>query len=190
MLKQVQESGLFKHVVAFLSSVNSCCRNKLAVGRQNDLPGIAASVCCQGAEILAGKLSSSVGLCCQETCVKSLKTNGDKPVTLVSGTVIDGRNEQGVDVLVPSSQVGDCGCSPSNCIGLYPAGNDILTVLILALPSETWCGIKDEKLSQEVRSLVSTENLPTLLQEEVGLSWSIFISFASLLEEFLLVLIV
>lgn len=169
MLKQVQETGLFKHVAAVLSSLNSCSCNKLPVGQQNELPGIAANVCCQGAEILAGNLSSSVQLCCRETCVKSLKTNGGKPVTLVSGTVIDGRSEQEVDVLVPSSQAGACGCGPSDCVGLHPAANDILTVLILALPSETWSGIKDEKLSQEVRSLVSTENLPTLLQEEVGL---------------------
>ncbi|KAK3193493.1 hypothetical protein Dsin_024803 [Dipteronia sinensis] len=167
VLKQVQESGLFKHVVAFLSSVNLCCRNMLAVGHQSDLPDIAASVCCQGAEILTRKLSSSEGFYCRETCVKSLKTNGDKPVTLVSGTVVDGRSEQGVDVLVPSSQIGDCGCGPSNCIGMYPARNDILTVLILALPTDTWNGIKDEKLSQYIHSLVSTKNLPTLLQEEV-----------------------
>ncbi|KAL5792711.1 hypothetical protein ACOSP7_001305 [Xanthoceras sorbifolium] len=165
VLKQVQDSCLFKHVVAFLSSVNSCCRSMLAVGLQSDLPDIAASVCCQGAEILAGK--SSEGFCCRETCVKSLKTNGDKPFTLVSGTVVDGRSEQGVDVLVPSTQKGDCGCGPSNCIGMYPAGNDILTVLILALPTETWYGIKDEKLSQEMHMLVSMENFPTLLKEEV-----------------------
>lgn len=166
MLKQVQETGLFKHVVAFLSSAALCCRN---MPIQEDLPDIAASVCCQGAEILAGKSGSLKGYCCRETCVRCLKANGDKPVTLVSGTVVDGSSEQGLDVLVPSSQMKpSCrGCSPSNCIGMYPAGNDVLTALLLALPPETWSGIKEEKLLQEIYSLVATENLPVLLQEEV-----------------------
>ncbi|XP_031284381.1 glutathione gamma-glutamylcysteinyltransferase 1-like isoform X1 [Pistacia vera] len=167
VLKQVQETGLFKHVVAFLSSVNSCCRNMPSLGHKDDLPDVAASVCCQGAEILAGKFGSSVRFCCRETCVKCLNTDGDNPTTVVSATVVDGSSQQGVDVLVPSSQMGDCGCGPSDCIGMYPAGNDILTVLLLALPTETWSGMKDEKLSKEIHDLVSTENLPTLLQEEV-----------------------
>lgn len=184
MLKQVQETGLFKHVVAFLSSVNSCCRNMPSLGHKDDLPDVAASVCCQGAEILAGKFGSSERFCCRETCVKCLNTDGDKPITVVSTTVVDGSCQQGVDVLVPSFQMGDCGCGPSNCIGMYPAGNDILTVLLLALPTETWSGMKDEKLSKEIHNLVSTENLPTLLQEEVTtLSWDCFYSFVSVFKK-------
>lgn len=183
VLKQVQETGLFKHVVAFLSSVNSCCKSTSALAHKDDLPDIAAKVCCQGAEILAGKFSSSERFCCRETCIKCLKVNGDKPVTLVSATVVDGSTEQGIDVLVPSSQMEDCGCGPNNCIGMYPAGNDILTVLLLALPTKTWSGIKNEKLSGEIQGLVSTEYLPTLLQEEVFIlllllfKMKIFLSF-------------
>lgn len=169
VLRQVQETMLFKHVVTFLSSVNSCCRSMSVLVHKNELPDIAEKVCCQGARILAGKFDSSERFYCRETCVKCLKANSDKPVTLVSGTVVNGSIEQEVDILVPSSQIGGCGCGPSNCIGIYPAGNDILTVLILALPKETWSGIRDEKLSRQILGLVTTENLPTLLQEEVNI---------------------
>nr|ARV78463.1 phytochelatin synthase 1 [Triadica sebifera] len=169
VLKQVQETGLFKHVAEFLSSSKSCCGNIPILSKEDDLPCVAASVCCQGAEILAGNCGSSRGYCCSETCVRCLKTNGDKPVTLVSGTVVDGPNEQGLDVLVPSRQMklSCCGCDPSNSIGMYPASNDVLTVLLFSLPPKTWSGIKDNKLLLEINTLVSTQNLPVLLQEEV-----------------------
>ncbi|XP_062147543.1 glutathione gamma-glutamylcysteinyltransferase 1-like isoform X2 [Alnus glutinosa] len=169
VLKQVQETGLFKHVAAFLSSTNSCCRNLLPLSHQDDFPDIAARVCCLGAEILAGRSGSSDKYCCQETCIKCLKANGDKPVTVVSGTVVNGKREHGVDVLVPSSRtkLGCCCSASSNYSGIHPASNDVLTALLLALPPETWSGIKNEKLLQEISILVLTENLPTLLQEEV-----------------------
>ncbi|KAF5741836.1 hypothetical protein HS088_TW10G00842 [Tripterygium wilfordii] len=169
ILKQVQETGLFKHVTAFCSSANSCRRNVLRFGLERSLPDIAASVCCQGAEILGGKAGSSDGYCCRETCVRCLKANGDKPVTLVSGTVADGGSEQGLDVLIPSSQMklARCRCGPSDSVGMYPASADVLTVLLLALPPDTWSGIREEKLLQEIDRLVSAENLPSLLQEEV-----------------------
>uniref|UniRef100_A0A5B7AP31 glutathione gamma-glutamylcysteinyltransferase n=1 Tax=Davidia involucrata TaxID=16924 RepID=A0A5B7AP31_DAVIN len=168
VLKQVQETGLYKHVTYHLSSEKSCCRTIPTSGHEDILPVIAASVCCQGAGFLAGSSGSSDVFCCRETCVKCLKANGDKPITVVSGTVVNGNGEQGVDVLVPLSQRKSC-CSsgPVDCTGMHPASNDVLTALLLALPLETWYGIKEEKLLQEICSLVSTENLPTLLQEEV-----------------------
>ncbi|KAG6662793.1 hypothetical protein CIPAW_03G267500 [Carya illinoinensis] len=146
VLKQVQETGLFKHVSAFLSSANSCCRNLPLLSHQDNFPDIAASVCCQGAEILAGISGASV-----------------------SGTVVNGKSEHGVDVLFPSSQMkpGCCCSVSSNYIGIHPASNDVLTALLLALPPETWSGIKNEKVLLEISSLALTENLPTLLQEEV-----------------------
>lgn len=169
VLKQVHETGLFKHVAAFLSSASSCCRHVLALSPKDNFPDIAASICCQGAEILAGRSSFSDEYCCRETCINSLKASGDEPITVVSGTVVNGKSEQGVDVLVPSSQKKlSCCCSTSsNYIGLHPASNDVLTALLLALPYETWSGIKSEKLLQEISSLVLIENLPILLQEEV-----------------------
>ncbi|KAK9281054.1 hypothetical protein L1049_003946 [Liquidambar formosana] len=166
VLKQVQETGLYKHVTEFLSA-NSCFRKTPTSGDEDNLPKIAASVCCQGAEVLSGKSVSSNGYCCQETCVKCFKANGDKPITVVSGTVVNGKSEQGVDVLVPFSQMQLNCCGSGNCTGMHPAGSDVLTALLLALPQQTWSGIKDEKLLQEIYGLVSTENLPTLLQEEI-----------------------
>ncbi|KAF3436123.1 hypothetical protein FNV43_RR23215 [Rhamnella rubrinervis] len=169
VLKQVQDTGLFKHVAAFLSSAkNSPCTN-LTSGDGESLPDIAASVCCQGAQILAGKSGFSEGFCCKKTCVKCLKPNGDKPITVVCGTVVNGSTQQEVDMLVPSSQTNpSCCCNGSKkYMGMHPAGNDVLTALLLALPPETWSGIKDGKLLQEMYNLVSTEGLPVLLQEEV-----------------------
>lgn len=168
-MKQVQDTGLFKHVAAFLSSANSPCRN-LTSGDGESLPIIAASVCCQGAQILAGKSGISEGFCCRKTCVKCLKANGDKRITVVCGTVVNGSTQQEVDMLVPSSRTNpSCCCNGSkNYMGMHPAGNEVLTAFLLALPPETWSGIKDEKLLQEMCNLVSTEKLPVLLQEEVS----------------------
>lgn len=167
VLKQVQETGLFKHVASFLSS--SCSRQQVS-GDGDTLPIIAASVCCQGAEILGGK-PSSAGYCCRETCLKCLKAEDDKPITMVSGTVVNGNSEQGVDVLIPSSSEKLCCiCSKSKYIRVHPASTDVLTVLLLSLPSTTWAGITDEQLLTEIHGLVSIENLPTLLQEEVVIS--------------------
>jgi hypothetical protein len=61
-----------------------------------------------------------------------------------------------------------------SCSGHTSFSSDVLTVLLLSLPSTTWDGITDEKLLREIRSLVSIENLPTLLQEEVLIIFSLF----------------
>jgi len=161
VLKQVQETGLFKHVVSYVS--NSCSRE--SSDDEDALPVIAASICCQGAEIFAGKPWSTAGYRCKVTCMERLQAEDDKSITMVSGTVVNGNTEQGVDVLIPSS----CRKLCSSCsMRMHPASTDVLTVLLLSLPSTTWDGIKDEQLLTEIRGLVSTENLPSLLQEEVG----------------------
>lgn len=168
----MQETDFYKHVTDILSSEKLGCQIKQTLGCKDSLTNIAAAVCCQGAGILTGKTGSSDRFCCRETCVRSYShraTNGDKPVIVVSGTVVNGNGEHGVDMLVPSSQT-DSSCSsfgPCGYSGMHPASNDVLTALLLALPPETWSGIKDEKTLEEVSSLVSTERLHPLLQEEV-----------------------
>ncbi|KAL7587436.1 glutathione gamma-glutamylcysteinyltransferase 1 isoform X2 [Lactuca sativa] len=156
ILKQVQESELYRHVTEFLLSEKSGCNGPLCLGKESSLSDIAASVCCQGAGILEGKReSSSNGFCCGETKVHCLKSNeGEMGVTVVSGKVMNGMSEQHVDMLIPS-------------IGMHPASNDVLTTLLLALPPHTWSGIKDEALLHQINGLVSTETLPILLQEEI-----------------------
>lgn len=169
VLKEVQEIGLYKHVNEYLLSGVPCCKGTPSSTIENSLSDIAASVCCQGAGFLEGNTRSSDGFRCTETCVNSIKANGDKPITVVSGTVVKGNEEERVDMLVPSSPTkrSCCDSDPTSCIGTYPATNDVLTVLLLALPPQTWSGIKDQQLLQEIESLVSVENLSTLLQEEV-----------------------
>ncbi|MCL7049134.1 hypothetical protein MKW94_009022, partial [Papaver nudicaule] len=160
VLKQVRETELFKHVVE-----SPCCRNPPSGIDKDTLPEIAAMVCSQGAEILSGKLGSPDGFCCKSTCV-SLTTNG----TVVCGTVVTGKSQQGVDMLVPYSETNPCGChvsSPCKSKTMHPVCSDILTALLLALPPHTWSGIKDEKLLEEIYGLVSTDKLPRLLQDEV-----------------------
>nr|AFK47465.1 unknown [Lotus japonicus] len=167
ILKQVQRTGLFKHVASFLS--HSCSGHTPTSGDRDTFPVIAASVCCQGAEILGGKISSSAEYCCRETCMKCWKAEDDKPIRMVCGTVVNGNTEQGVDVLIPSS-CGKLSCtcsSTTKSIRKHPASTDVLTVLLLSLPTSTWAGIADEKLLSEIHDLVSIENLPALLQEEV-----------------------
>lgn len=166
MLKQVQETGLYKHVTDLLSVGTSFCRTLSPV---HNLPNIAASVCCQGAGLLAGKTSLLDRFCCRETCVRCYRANGDRPVTVVSGKVVNGNGEQGIDMLVPSLTKHSCSSSLDSCQGMHPDSNDVLTALLLALPPETWSGIKEEKVFQEIHSLISTENLPLMLQEEVSL---------------------
>lgn len=170
VLKQVQEISLYKHMTDFLSSEKSCHKTILTrTEKEDNLPDIAARVCCQGAGLLSGMSGSSQLFCCRETSVKCFKVNGEKPVTVVSGTVVNGSDQQGVEVLVPSSQseLSCCGSGLTSYVGMYPVINDVLTVILLALPTQTWSGIKEEKILQEARGLFSIENLPTLLQEEV-----------------------
>ncbi|CAA3020481.1 Glutathione gamma-glutamylcysteinyltransferase 1 [Olea europaea subsp. europaea] len=169
VLKQVQATGIYKHVTDILSSEKSSCQIKKTVGVRDSLPHIASSVCCQGAGFLTGKLGLADRFCFRETGVRCYTANGEKPVTVVSGTVVNGTGEQGVDLLLPLSHK-EPSCSSAgywSYSGMHPASIDILTALLLALPPQTWMGIKDNKILQDMSSLVSTERLPPLLQEEI-----------------------
>ncbi|CAH2046524.1 unnamed protein product, partial [Thlaspi arvense] len=152
VLKEVHETELFKHISKFLSSV----------GYEDSMTYAAAKACCQGAEILSG--CSSKEFCCRETCVTCVKGPGETAEgTVVTGVVVRDGSEQKVDLLVPSTQV-DCECGPE---ANYPDGNDVFTALLLALPPQTWSGIKDQALMHQMKQLISMASLPTMLQEEV-----------------------
>ncbi|XP_051143617.1 glutathione gamma-glutamylcysteinyltransferase 1-like isoform X2 [Andrographis paniculata] len=171
VLKQVQETGLYKHITSILSSSDSLAlrSGKQSLSQSDSFANMAANICCQGAGILTN--NSGDKYCCLETCVRCYRaTSDDKHVTVVSGMVVNGNGKQGVDVLVPSSSSSSESCcnhdKPSGGL-LHPASNDVLTALLLALPPHTWYGIKEKRVLEEISCLVSAENLPSLLQEEI-----------------------
>lgn len=106
---------------------------------------------------------------------------------IVSGTVALNGTEQGVDVLIPSTaQLEHPPCcmkgenslkhppccmngenSPTNWLQTYPASKDLLTILLLALPRDTWQEIQKKELREEIYHLISTNNLSNGLKEEV-----------------------
>ncbi|CAN1192916.1 Glutathione gamma-glutamylcysteinyltransferase 1 [Linum perenne] len=102
----------------------------------------------------------SRGCCRVETCLRDLKSSA---MGVVNGS-INGREWSENELRNPV-------CDQSNLTDNYPAGTDVVTALLLALPPETWCGIRDEKLVKEIRTLVSTEHLPVLLHDEVVHVW-------------------
>lgn len=55
----------------------------------------------------------------------------------------------------------------ANCSKANLAGTDALTMLLFALPSHMWSGIQEPKLSAEFNSLVSIDNFPQILKNEV-----------------------
>ncbi|ESQ44598.1 hypothetical protein EUTSA_v10003193mg [Eutrema salsugineum] len=157
-LTQVHETELFEHVCKFLTSV----------GYVDNLSYAAAKACCQGAEILSG--SSSNELYCRETSVKCIKGPGPSGVeeaTVIAGIVVRDGSEQEVDLLVPSTQPVPKG-SDYGPEAKYPSGNDVFTALLMALPPQTWFGIKDQALQSKMKSLVSVSAISTIHHEEVS----------------------
>uniref|UniRef100_A0A0A9DHM7 Phytochelatin synthase C-terminal domain-containing protein n=1 Tax=Arundo donax TaxID=35708 RepID=A0A0A9DHM7_ARUDO len=72
-------------------------------------------------------------------------------------------------MLLPMSPPGTSSCTSnlSNETIKYPWSTDVLTVLLLALHPSTWLNIKDERLKAEFQTLVSTDNLPDDLKQEI-----------------------
>ncbi|KAJ8443990.1 hypothetical protein Cgig2_020836 [Carnegiea gigantea] len=165
VLKQVQETELYKYITKWIQ-LGSCC-SSTSVGGQGSLCEIASKVCCQGAQLLCGK----VGACNGTTHSKHLGPESAESVTVVSGKVLVEDAQHGFEMLVPCRQrkCGDsCVRNQDASYGNHPSTEDVLTILLLALPSDTWCAVKDEKLQKEFSVIVSLNNLPDLLQQEVS----------------------
>lgn len=168
VLQQIRDTDLFR-IVHELQYPKGLCDSCSFSRDEDSLAQIAATVCCQGAAFLSGNLVSRDGFCCRETCIKCIQANGDGLKTVISGTVVSKGNEQGVDLLLPtsSSETSLCNSNLRSKIVKYPSSTDVLTVLLLVLQPNTWLGIKDEKVKAEFQSLVSTDNLPDLLKQEI-----------------------
>nr|AFU06381.1 phytochelatin synthase [Phragmites australis] len=167
VLQQVRDTKLFYEVHG-QQYAKSCCSCSSS-SEEDSLTRIAAAVCCQGVAMLSGNLASRDGLCCRETCIRCIQANGDGLKTVISGTVVSEGNEQAVDMLLPISSpyTSSCNSTVSDEIVNYPSNTDVLTVLLLSLHPNTWLGIKDEKLKAEFQALVSTDNLPDVLKQEI-----------------------
>ncbi|KAL9257804.1 Glutathione gamma-glutamylcysteinyltransferase 1-like protein [Drosera capensis] len=165
LLKEVQETELYKHVTKWLAA-DPCCA---PLARKDSLTEMSSRICCQGARLLSGSIGSSEKTCCQTSNVMVLKENGNKHIAMISGKVTTQSVEQGVDVLVPCQVKSDasCGCGSSSLDVGHPSTADVLTVLLLALPSGAWSTIQREELREAIQGLSSTDSLPPLLQDEV-----------------------
>ncbi|KAG2586267.1 hypothetical protein PVAP13_5NG032500 [Panicum virgatum] len=165
VLQQVRDTKLFMIVHDLQCAHIQCCNGSSS--SEDSVTRIVASVCSQGAAMLSGKLASSDGFCCRETRFKGkgVQANGGGPNTVISGSVVSEGNEQGVDM--PPLSMSPCNSNMGNEIIKYPSSTDVLTVLLLALHPSTWFSIMDEKLKGEFQTLVSTDNLPDVLKQEV-----------------------
>jgi len=165
VLQQVRDTKLFMIVHDLQCAHIQCCNGSSS--SEDSVTRIVASVCSQGAAMLSGKLASSDGFCCRETHFKGkgVQANGGGPNTVISGSVVSEGNEQGVDM--PPLSMSPCNSNMGNEIIKYPSSTDVLTVLLLALHPSTWFSIMDEKLKGEFQTLVSTDNLPDVLKQEV-----------------------
>lgn len=167
MLDQVHKTELFERVADFLVS-KTCCKYSASSGENGSLP-----TCCQGSQVLWGMFGSSGMSCCKETNTRLLKVGGDddKPTLIVSSDLdTTTTTERGIDVLIPCCQTvpdSHCHCASSNVGRMHPSVNDVLTILLLALPPQTWLSIKHKGLKEEVNRLTSTD-LPPSLEQEVN----------------------
>ncbi|KAL8160701.1 hypothetical protein V2J09_002238 [Rumex salicifolius] len=112
-----------------------------------------SKLCCQGTQTFSGMFGSRV--------LKDDDT--DKSTVIVSG-------ERRIDVLIPYCQVNSDGnsCCGSTHVGrMHPSVVDVVTVLLFALPPQTWLGIQNEGLKEEIHRLTFTNDLLPSLQQEV-----------------------
>lgn len=139
---------------------------------EDSIENIASEVCCQGAKLLCGKVVSCNAICTRTTQLSSSDSDNAQSFTLVSGKVIVEDSEFGAEMLVPTCQKNfgsSCECGSDYTSNKeHPSVVDSLTVLILALPPDTWSSLNDAKVQQDICGIVSSNKLPDLLQQEVS----------------------
>lgn len=172
ILQQIRETEMYKVVDKWASSATSCCT--LSWSAEANLSDIVKSCCCQGASTLCGMVGVAKECFSKSACMKNMSTCDTASMAIVSGTVVANGSEQGIDVLVPTAtQIKHPPCcnngesSSGNLIQRCPASKDLLTILVLALPPQTWHGLQEKDLREEIYRLVSLDNLLTGLREEV-----------------------
>lgn len=134
------------------------------------VPTTSKNVCCQGAATQCGRVGVANECVCKKACMKSMSTNDNA----LSGTGLANGSEQGNGMLVPTAaQIKYAPCckngenSSVNFLQSYPASLDLLAILLLTLPPQTWNAIQQRELREQVLHLVSLDNLFTGLREEV-----------------------
>ncbi|CAN6462079.1 unnamed protein product [Victoria cruziana] len=159
VLKQIRETEVFKCVTEWMSTEDKCCTKTLSgLGSSRDLAAAVAKVCRQATEVSTGLLSETG---CNES------PNGQVPNGVAPGKIASGNSVQGLDVLVPSAQAKYHDSCGGYCAETSPEDGDVLTILLLALPPQTWNGLRDTVLLRKIRTMLSIEYLPLVLQEEV-----------------------
>ncbi|XP_021763263.1 glutathione gamma-glutamylcysteinyltransferase 3-like [Chenopodium quinoa] len=169
VLQQVRETELFKHLTRWFLSGSSCMPKAILDGTDS-LEKIASEVCCQGAQLFCGKVGSCGAISSKTTQLRSSDCDNAKSVTVVSANVVVEDSVCGAEILVPSCQKSPgnpCECGLNTSDREHPSVVDGLTVLLLALPPDTWSCLKDAKLLKEFCGIISPKNLPDLLKQEI-----------------------
>lgn len=164
LLRQVQDTELYNRVIKWLESENFHCATVKDSGSEYSQSEIAVDLHTHGVEHSAVKLESSrlyyTKAYYSTDCVNKLDGN------LISEPVVVLGTKQQTDTMFSSSHP-----SPSDS-GLkhdHLVDAAALTMLLLVLPHHTWSGINEAKLCTEMNNLVSIENLPPSLKNEVRL---------------------
>ncbi|BBN15801.1 glutathione-S-conjugate glycine hydrolase [Marchantia polymorpha subsp. ruderalis] len=174
VMGELRNTGLYKVVFDWASVSRIGCECSLPSISGDDLPSAVRNACCQGAAVLCGMQFQS-SACCKKTSVTtsvSTRINSSGTETLVvSGNVetMEGVHNN-VDVVVPTTRCCSAGSVPSDiesCLPLHPSTADLLTILLFALPSETWKSIRNAEVQKELSSAAASENLPRSLKAEV-----------------------
>ncbi|KAL2621650.1 hypothetical protein R1flu_001855 [Riccia fluitans] len=170
VMSELRGTELYKIVLDWTS--NSCVSSgcNLPSISEMDLSSVVRNACCQGAAVLSG-MQSSNSVCREEASAIMRVNNSGTETLVVSGSVetVDGLRSD-IDVLVPTIRCYSCGSDPKDvesCHPLLPSTADLLTVLLFALPAETWKSIRNPAVQEEMITATTCALLPEVLKFEM-----------------------